>query len=109
MPSLNPQDRLVQVKNHPGKWFRLQKSGGQNSRLQHVDLNVGDYRLDESFLVDNSKLTEPITYSDYQLGAAPSDTVRIEVDVEVFAKIKAHLVRLKCNTPNEALRQLFKL
>lgn len=109
MPTLGPSDRLVQVKGHPDKWFRLQKSGGQNSRLQHVDLSEGEYRLDGSFLVENSRLTPPMTYSDYSLGGPRSAMAKIEVDEEVYTKIKAYMARLKCETPNEALRQLFKL
>jgi hypothetical protein len=110
MPPLKPSDRIVQVKSRPGTSFRLQKSGGENSRLQHVDLAAGEYRLDASFLVENSKLMEPITYSDYLLhDGPPCDTVSITVDAEVYAKIKGHMARLNCNTANEALRQLLKL
>jgi len=109
MPALKPQDRLVQVKTRAGAWYRLQKSGGDNSRLQHVDLSAGTYRLDESFLVANDKLTEPIEYSEYQLGNFQPDMQRVEVDAEVYARLKSYMTKLKCNSPNDVLRQLFKL
>jgi hypothetical protein len=122
MPALKPTDRLVQVKGRPGTYFRLQKSGGSNSRVQHVDLAAGEYRLDGSFLVENSRLTKQTTYSEHLLHEGPldntisigedcprTDGVSITVDAEVYAKIKASMTRLACTTPNEALRKLFKI
>lgn len=108
MPPLKASDRLVQVKTHAGRWFRLQKSGGENSRLQHVDLVAGTYRLEDSFLVENAKLMEPVGYSDYLLGLTPGDTVKVELDRDVHDILKRHAEKSGVSI-NDLLRKLLKL
>jgi hypothetical protein len=63
MLPLNRQDRLVQLNGQPGTWYRLQRCGGHNSRLQHVNLSAGTYYLADSFLAANGTFTAPITYA----------------------------------------------
>ena len=109
---LNSQDRLVKVRGYPDNWFRLQKSGGHNSRLQKVDLNTRTVCLSDSFKIENSKLYEQTTFGEMQLGELLADTIRmevIEVDAEVYAKISAYKTQFQCDSHNTALRRLFKL
>jgi hypothetical protein len=82
--------------------------GGERSRLQHIDLVAGTYRLEDSFLVENAKLTEPVCYSEYLLELTPGDTVKVELDRDIHDTLK-RLAEKSGLSINNFLRKQLKL